>query len=331
MRYFLILLVLAAAITPGVYSQPLGTNIQPLPGGARAASQTAPTAQTPSAASTGTTAVPPTVVPGAVLPSPEETPAVAPAATPSATASKGASPTVASGFPGAYPLLWYWENASFQHDDKSICAVNAEPNITFDVQYYYCNSDGCGGGWGANPYRWTVSLYRDASVLYQNTFQTSTVWINYPITLPTPLQPGVYYGRLKLEIRQFFWTWVTNFDQNTLMPYINFTSPASPPAQAPVPVIRLEVVANSGSDMIYQLRGWQTNSNTSLVGQWNIVNSNSAGTAGALIVSNWSTPGQAFTINQNLNLGSWYLLQYGNYNECFSWNDTKRLIYIDKQ
>jgi hypothetical protein len=275
---------------------------------------------------------PPTVVPGAAPPSPAETPAVAPAATPSATTSLGAPPSVAAVFPNVFPLLWYWENGSYQNHNKSICSVNAAPTITFYVQYQFCNTNGCGGGIGANPYRWTVSLYRDASLLYKSTpFQTSTVWINSPVTLPTPLQPGVYYAKLKLEIRQFIATWVTKFDQNTLQPYINFTSPANPPAQAPVPIIRLEVVANSGSDMIYQLRGWQTNGNTSLIGQWNIFNSDSMGTVGALIVSQWSTPGQPYTINQNLNLGSWYLLQYGNYSSCLSWNDTKRLIYINKQ
>lgn len=144
-----------------------------------------------------------------------------------------------------------------------------------------------------------------------------------------PRAPGTY--RVDLVIRRrvgcpfnCHFTVLQTFASDT------FNGVATQLTQAPVPTIRLEVVADPGNDMIYRLRGWQTNGNASLTGQWNIFNSDNTGTAGALIVSNWSTPGPPYTINQTLNLGSWYLLQYGNYNDCLSWNDTKRLIYITK-
>jgi len=226
------------------------------------------------------------------------------------------------------PDLYYWDNG-YQTKDKSICAINNLASLTFYVQDFICSWDHCLGGLGANPYRWSIWLYRNGTVIWQQSgIQTSTAWINYPVTLSTPLQAGSYHAELKLEKRVFLWSWQTIFDTTTGS--INFTAPSTPIGQAPVPVIRLEVVANAGSDMLYQLRGWQTNGNSTLAGQWETYNSDALGTQGSQVAVNWATPGTHIVLPSNLNLNQWYMLKYGNYSQCYSWNETRRLIYIKK-
>ena len=228
------------------------------------------------------------------------------------------------------PALWYWENGSYQNHNESTCTINLAPNITFYIQYFYCAWDHCGGGFGANPYRWSFWLYRNGQVYWsQSGVQTSQVWINYPITLPTPLPPGTYHGELKYEKRVFISSWQTQFDITTNS--IQIIEPSQPYWQAPAPQLRVEVVANAGNDMLYQLRGWQVNGNATLQPQWNLYNSNIAGTEiGPPISVNWSAMGVHYTIPSNLNLNQWYMLKYGNYSACYSWNETRRLIYVNK-
>jgi hypothetical protein len=232
--------------------------------------------------------------------------------------------TAASG-----PGLVYWENGAYQTHNESTCTIDLAPNITFYIQYYYCSTNLCDGGIGANPYRWSFWLYRNGQVYWsQSGVQTSQVWINYPITLPTPLPPGTYHGELRYEKRVFIATWHTQFDLTTNSIQIN--DPSQPYWQAPVPQLRVEVVANAGNDMLYQLRGWQVNGNASLQPQWNLYNSDSAGTEVSTVSVNWSAMGAHYIIPSNLNLNQWYMLKYGNYSACYSWNETRRLIYIKK-
>ncbi len=227
------------------------------------------------------------------------------------------------------PGLVYWQNGSYQTQNESVCTINLAPSLTFYIQYFYCGWTHCDGGFGANPYRWSFWLYRNGTVYWQQSgVQTSAVWINYPITLSTPLPPGTYHGELKYEKRVFFATWQTQFSTTTNS--IQITQPTQPFWQAPVPQLRVEVVANAGSDMLYQLRGWQVNGNVSLQPQWNLYNSDPAGTEGSPVSVNWSPMGVHYTIPSNLNLNQWYMLKYGNYSACYSWNETRRLIYLKK-
>jgi len=226
------------------------------------------------------------------------------------------------------PYLWYWENG-YQNHSEFTCTINQAPTITFYIQFFYCGWEKCDGGFGSNPYRWSFWLYRNGQVYWSQTgVQTSQVWINYPITLSTPLPPGTYHGELRYEKRTFVATWQTMFDQSTNA--IMISDPNQPFWQAPVPNLRLEVVANAGSDLIYQLRGWQVNGNPTIQPQWNLYNSNSVGAQGTLISTTWSSMGSHYVIPSNLNVNNWYLLQYGNYSACYAWNDTLRLIYIKK-
>jgi hypothetical protein len=227
------------------------------------------------------------------------------------------------------PFLWYWENGGYQNHNEDACAIDLAPSFTFYIQYFYCGWDDCDGGFGANPYRWSFWLYRNGQVYWSQTgVKTNQVWINYPITLPTPLPPGTYHGELKYEKRTFIATWQTVFDTATNA--ITLLVPPQPNWQAPVPDLRLEVVANPASDTLYQLRGWQVGGNPTLQPQWNVWNSNSSGATGPLVSTTWSSMGSHYVIPSNLNFNQWYLLQYGNYSACYSWNDTKRLIFINK-
>lgn len=243
------------------------------------------------------------------------------------TTSPAGQSSAASAFASG-PGLVYWENG-YQTQNESTCTINLAPTITFYIQYFYCGWDHCDGGFGPNPYRWSFWLYRNGQIYWQQTgVQTSQVWINYPITLPTPLPPGTYHGELRYEKRVFIATWQTQFDLTTNS--IQITDPPQPYWQAPVPQLRVEVVANAGSDMLYQLRGWQVNGNASLQPQWNLYNSDIAGNEGAPVSVNWSPMGIHYTIPSNLNLNQWYMLKYGNYSACYSWNETRRLIYLKK-
>jgi hypothetical protein len=224
--------------------------------------------------------------------------------------------------------LWYWWNGGYQQASMGICSVNAQPQLRFYIQHFECGSDHCLGGFGPNPYRWTLALRRNGANIWSVVTQTSSGWINIPVTLSTPLQSGSYDATVKLEKRNAPFIWSTQFNQTTTA--INFTGAAGQSGQAPIPVIRLEVVANAGSDVIYQLRGWQTNGNASLVGQWEIYDSDPSGAQYGQEYLGWAAPGATLTMNKNLNLGSWYMLKYGNYSQCYSWNETRRLVYIKK-
>jgi hypothetical protein len=317
MRYIAILLVLAATVAATFFLFPQSEmKMLALLDGVRTSAPAFMSAEANPAAPNGTSVAAPA--------------ATGPASASTNTAAGNAAPhSVASAAPGT-PVLAYWFNGAEQHESQSLCAMNSLPSITFYVQYYLCNSK-CLGGWWSNPYQWTITIFNPAGTqVAQTTFDTATVWINWPLTVGTPLQQGTYHAVLKLAIENFWGTYVPNTTWNVYSA-VTFTAPATPLAQAPAPTIWLDTLANPNNPNQYSLEASQTNAVPSrgLAGQWDIVSSNAAGTYGTNLYSSWVTPGHTFTSPPYfLNHGSYYILQYGNYNACFSWNSVAYLIYI---
>ncbi len=245
---------------------------------------------------------------------------------PARRAASTATPTVATATTG--PTLTYWWNNSQQSVNQSICNINLIPSIMFYVSYY-CNGN-CPTNSPGNPYRWTIWLYGPNNNLigFLPQQQLSSDWINWSFTIPAPLTAGTYHGVLTLEVRHLIGGWYTKVNAaNTNS--VTFTNPANPIGQAPVPDLRLEVVANSTTASNYRLRGWQVGGSPALQPQWNLYNSDQSGAElGPAVSITWSPMGSSHVIPFDLNAGSWYMLKYGNYSACYSWNETRRKIYI---
>lgn len=97
-------------------------------------------------------------------------------------------------------LLWStsasgpWYNVT----PNSWCDGSQPATVNWRMDYDY---GGPAGGFGANPYRYTVWLYRDGNLIYNTTIQLSSYWFSL-IDYNEPLIAGVYDVRIKFELRK---------------------------------------------------------------------------------------------------------------------------------
>ncbi|HEX8245988.1 MAG TPA: hypothetical protein VF541_20910 [Longimicrobium sp.] len=73
--------------------------------------------------------------------------------------------------------------------------------ITYsNLPYIVVGGGTCSGGVGPNPYRFTVELYRDGSLIATRSFQAADCWFRewFPGVQATP---GTYYAKIKAEKR----------------------------------------------------------------------------------------------------------------------------------
>lgn len=97
-------------------------------------------------------------------------------------------------------LLWStsasgpWYNVT----PNSWCDGSQPATVNWRMDYDY---GGPAGGFGANPYRYTVWLYRDGNLIYNTTIQLSSYWFTL-IDYNEPLIAGVYDVRIKFELRK---------------------------------------------------------------------------------------------------------------------------------
>lgn len=105
-----------------------------------------------------------------------------------------------------------WGNSGQSPTNTNNITYCGFPNqLNFGVQYSFNNSswNSCNiGGFGSNPYRFTVTLFRDNQNLGTQQFQASACWFN--ITFSNILAAaGTYRAVVRFEKRSFPWVWNT--------------------------------------------------------------------------------------------------------------------------
>lgn len=107
-------------------------------------------------------------------------------------------------FAGEASIYWADAGSTASYSSDTINSCGAPRMI--DIRVTYSDSS-CPIGFGANPYRFTVSLYRDGALLSGRTFQGSACWFN-PVFNGILATPGNYYATVKLERRLGPFVWV---------------------------------------------------------------------------------------------------------------------------
>ena len=73
----------------------------------------------------------------------------------------------------------------------------------------------CPSGFGPNPFRFTVTLYRDGTQLSSHTFESSGCWFrDWHVNISAV--PGVYYAAIRMERRLGPWLWSTVDSMNSV-------------------------------------------------------------------------------------------------------------------
>lgn len=97
-------------------------------------------------------------------------------------------------------LLWSTSPTGpwYNNTPNSWCDGSQPATINWRMDYNY---GGPAGGFGANPYRYNVWLYRDGNLIYNSTFQGSSYWVSF-YDYNEPLIAGTYDVRIKFELRK---------------------------------------------------------------------------------------------------------------------------------
>ncbi|MEM9921795.1 MAG: T9SS type A sorting domain-containing protein [Bacteroidota bacterium] len=102
--------------------------------------------------------------------------------------------------------ITHWTNGQQTDDPITYCAPDTR---TFYVYYQYCtffSETPCIGGFGANPYRFTITLLRDGDPVATTTAQMSSDWVQRSFS-NVNLEGGVYTATVELERRAFPGIW----------------------------------------------------------------------------------------------------------------------------
>ncbi len=97
-------------------------------------------------------------------------------------------------------LLWSTSPSGpwYNNTPNSWCDGSQPSTVSWRMDYNYGGSP---GGFGSNPYRFTVWLYRDNTLIYNSTFQGSSYWASF-YDYNEPLISGTYDVRIKFEVRK---------------------------------------------------------------------------------------------------------------------------------
>lgn len=113
--------------------------------------------------------------------------------------------------------LLEWSNAGMtQYNGGTITSCGPAKGVDFIATYAYGQSvsstgtpsPNCPGGFGANPYRITLELYRDNTLISTYTVQTSSCWARR-LFQNVAATPGNYSVNYKFERRQLVGGWGT--------------------------------------------------------------------------------------------------------------------------
>lgn len=112
-----------------------------------------------------------------------------------------------------YAALEWREPNSVTLSDDTIYSCGAPRTVVMRVSYslnkVFVIGDydpNCPSGFGPNPFRFTVSLYRDGNLLGSRSSEKSGCWLGESFE-GIPAIPGNYYATIKLERRLGPWIW----------------------------------------------------------------------------------------------------------------------------